>query len=79
MDRISIISVPVYFTQVMRAGVGFHYAAMEPQDRATVERLFMDRDIMVSHHGTLLGPAICDRVFSLMLLPSFLQTLTCIE
>lgn len=34
--------------QTLPAGVGFHHAAMEPQDRATVEDLFRNRMLAVS-------------------------------
>ncbi|KAK9810502.1 hypothetical protein WJX72_011853 [[Myrmecia] bisecta] len=33
--------------QVLRVGLGFHNAAMESQDRAVVEALFRERDILV--------------------------------
>ena len=33
---------------VLRAGVGFHYAAMEQEDRTLVEQLFLDRLLPVS-------------------------------
>ena len=32
----------------LRSGVGFHYAAMEQEDRAVVEQLFHDRMLPVS-------------------------------
>lgn len=35
----------------LRSGVGFHYAAMEQEDRATVEQLFLDRLLPVSLPG----------------------------
>lgn len=34
--------------KVLRAGVGFHYAALEPEDRANVEQLFLNRTLLVS-------------------------------
>ena len=34
--------------QALRAGVGFHYAAMEPEDRSSVEHLFLNRALLVS-------------------------------
>lgn len=34
---------------VLRAGVGFHYAAMEQEDRVLIEQLFLDRILPVSH------------------------------
>ena len=33
---------------VLRAGVGFHYAAMEQEDRVLVEQLFLERLLPVS-------------------------------
>ena len=32
----------------LRAGVGFHYAAMEQEDRVKIEQLFLDRALTVS-------------------------------
>lgn len=32
---------------VLQGGLGFHHAAMEPQDRALVEACFLDRSILV--------------------------------
>ena len=32
---------------VLQLGLGFHHAAMEPQDRALVEACFLDRSILV--------------------------------
>ena len=33
--------------QALRAGVGFHYAAMEHEDRSSVENLFLNRALLV--------------------------------
>lgn len=35
--------------QALRGGVGFHHGNLEPQDRAIVENLFLNRAIMVSN------------------------------
>ncbi len=33
--------------QALRGGIGFHHGNLEPQDRATIENLFLHRAIMV--------------------------------
>ena len=35
--------------QALRGGVGFHHGNLEPQDRATVENLFLHRAILVGN------------------------------
>jgi hypothetical protein len=42
--------------ECIKAGVGFHHAALDPAERALVEKLFLSMDIMASalfHHGNL--------------------------
>ena len=38
---------------VLVNGVGFHYAAMEPEDRSLMEKLFLDRALAVRQPASL--------------------------
>ena len=39
--------------QTIQAGVAFHHAGMEAAERAQVEELFLQRDVLVSAHCSL--------------------------
>ena len=48
LDAAANASKHKQLAQALRAGVGFHYAAMEPEDRSSVEHLFLNRLLLVS-------------------------------
>ena len=35
--------------QALAAGIGFHHAALDMQERERVEKLFLNRDVLVMH------------------------------
>ena len=59
LQRIAAVISNRQLQQTLQAGVAFHHAGMEASERAQVEELFLERDVLVGLNTPNILPSCC--------------------